>query len=254
MFSLDRAISLDSSMSTKPTAQVKLSALSVDVRFGRPVARLLETSTQLVTRLLDGLHEFGARLEGFRVDPYAQDLSQATYSCPLFDGHGSLKVGGLGYSLNIGSLQTDTPEQSVPDVVSLSGAEGLTQLLSAVDGLLKEIDPNATPRSYGVQYTAHVELTGTTSGDLIHSFIGAEPKGLGTVRETTVRFSFQPQDGDQGSWLLLEPSTLIRPHGLFVSVRTDFLQQEVALVDAPTQLVQRARQFLARDDCPVRLS
>jgi hypothetical protein len=233
----------------KPLLRIQQSQLKVDGQFLRPVSRLLETGSGIVHAVLENLHDFGAALEGFRIDVNHQNLAQTSLYCPLLRGYGSLTLTAGGFALQLQGGASDL----IPDVPRFVGEGQLSRLLVRAIEAVQCADEGAQLRSYSFVYSFHATVEGASQRDIIGAYASAAPELFGNVSDTAIRFSFLPREGDTGSWLLLEPSAAVTPDGLFVAATVEFDASKVPVSEAPALLQARLQGWLASPDFPVRI-
>jgi hypothetical protein len=233
--------------SEKPRLRIQQSQLRVDGQFLRPVSRLLETGSGIVHSVLEKLHEFGATLEGFRLDLNYQNLAQTSLYCPLLGGYGSLTLTASGFALQLQGGSSGL----VPDVPRLIGVGQLSGLLARTIDAVQCADEGAQLRSHSFAYSFHAMVEGASQREIIAAYASAAPQIFGEVTDAAIRFSFAPREGETGSWLLLEPSATIKPDGLFVAATVEFDASKVSASEAPALLQARLKSWLESPEFPV---
>jgi hypothetical protein len=235
-------------MSDRPRLHIQQSQLQYSGRLREPFLRLGLETLEIAENLLRSLEPFGAQLDSLAMTPSTPRPAETSVSLSFLGGYATAALSPLGIEVSFLG-----PGDGHPNLPFLLPPPEFSQILVALGKVVGASSGQHGFKEHAFRLDLHAELQGRTTTELLGTLVKAPPAVLGDPQEVGVRYVFGPVGSRLGSWLVVEPSTRVRP-GLFVSASVTLDGEEVETENAAEQARAYLKSIVASPDFPVEVS
>ena len=182
-----------------------------------PLIRLISLDSGVPDLLFQSLAAFEPAIQNTGYAASWHNLSDAYFELKLFDGNGLLRLWPTGTEIR---LQRNAPSLRHLSLEDL--ARRISELITTATTTLESVDQRVSFATHSLILSLHARLTGRTVLEFLRAYVKEPPNGLGGLAEIGIRYTFQSADERIASWVFAEPSTSIRPNGVFMTLGVVF--------------------------------
>jgi len=234
-------------MTTKPWLEILQAHLQYWGRLGQSSISLVN-DTHVADRLLDQLGAYGAGLDNLWLTVSPQNLAGSSLTMTFLEGYATLQLSPLGVELSFRG-----PGDGHPNVPLILPQDVLSDILTKVGATIGSVtkQPHCSTHTFTLSF--HARLHGEVVVEFLDHYVRAAPEAFGELERAGVRYVFKPAGARSSSWLVAEPSTSIKPNGLYVNCSVELDGAQVSTEKAADSAREYLRSIVESPDCPVRI-
>jgi hypothetical protein len=197
--------------------------------------------------LLDELRDYGATTDNSLFYSSWQNLSGSYFELKLFSGRAYLRLWPNLVEIHLSSQGVGDFAEISPQSFSEIFAPIIERVLFVLNGKETEV------ANHSINFHAHGGLRDRSVLSLIGNYIKSPLDGFGSIESAAFRLAFEREGDVASSWLVLEPSLVLKD-GLYLNVGVTLDGDRTPAAEVSARALQLIMSMIELPSFPVRMA